>query len=67
MGKLIKIVVVLALVAGGVALAVHYAGGSGGNQDAAASDTTDQPNDTGQKDKLQLQEKYGFAPVDDGG
>lgn len=57
MGKLIKIVILLAVVAGGIALAVHYAGKSQQNDiDQARAD---------RGTRIQPQEKYGFAPVGD--
>lgn len=58
MGKLIKIVILLAVVAGGIALAVHYADKK---SDKSAGD---QPR-TERGTKMQPQEKYGFAPIGD--
>lgn len=58
MGKLIKIVIVLAVVAGGIALAVQYAGGKSNKPDG---DNARVEKGT----KIQPQEKYGFAPMGD--
>jgi hypothetical protein len=68
MMKLIKAVVVLAVLGVGIGLVVHYAGGS----KAKSSATADQKAKTVQteqkpKEGMQPQEKYGFAPVGDGG
>jgi len=55
MAKLIKIVVLLALIAGGIALAVHYASRE------KTDNRSQQP--SAKKDGMQPQEKYGFAPL----
>lgn len=55
MGKLIKVILILAVLAGAVAVGVHYA--SRGSSDAGASQQQ------AGEPKTQVQEKYGFAPV----
>jgi hypothetical protein len=67
MMKLIKAVVVLAVLGVGIGLVVHYAGGS----KVKSSGAVEQKIKTVQTDKkpkegMQPQEKYGFAPVGDG-
>ena len=67
MAKLIKTVVFLAILAVGIGLVVHY---SGSTQDSGV--TTTQPaasadkKDKAAKDKPELQEPYGVAPVGGG-
>jgi|GEM_PF-3355093 flagellar basal body-associated protein FliL len=68
MAKLIKVIVVLAVLAAGIALVVHYSSRSE-SRPTAATPTKSAP-DQSQKDKpkegIQPQEKYGFAPVGEG-
>lgn len=70
MGKLIKVIIALALLGGAIGLAVHYAGRSRTQETTVSSPPAAAPEEKGEgkaKDKPQLQEKYGFAPTDDGG
>jgi hypothetical protein len=60
MGKLIKGIVVLAILAAGVLLIVQYSGNS------KSKPTNTAQADKKAKDGMQPQEKYGFAPVDPG-
>lgn len=60
MGKLVKTLVVLALLAVAIFLVVNYT--SGGDE----SDSKQQVKQTDKKPAMQPQEKYGFAPVEDG-
>ena len=70
MGKLVKVLVLLAVVAVAIVLVVKYTGGSD-KQSAppaavspAQGSNKDQPK--AKKDKPELQEKYGFAPAGGG-
>jgi hypothetical protein len=63
MGKLIKIVVLLAIVAGGVFLAVKFAGGFKKGGATAAAPAAKEPAPGGKKTAPEVQEKYGFAPA----
>lgn len=60
MGKLIKVIVVLALVVGAVLLVVYYSSGTGGEDETARQDS-----ERAEKEGVQVQEKYGFAPIDE--
>lgn len=68
MGKLIKAVVVLVILGAGIALAVKYTSNakndSGTPTVSPEKPQQDQPK---KKEGMQVQEKYGFAPVGDGG
>jgi len=68
MAKLVKAIVVLAILVAGLAVVVHYAGGSKSKSGVTASDGQPKPAQTDKKPKegIQPQEKYGFAPVGDG-
>jgi hypothetical protein len=65
MGKLVRMVIVLVVLAAGVLLFLQYSGGgrqkptNAGNTPAAKAEKSEQ-------DKPQVQEKYGIAPVGDG-
>jgi len=70
MAKLVKALVVLAVLVGGIAVAVHYSHASKSKSAAVVSDNKP---DTAQTEKkkpkkegMQVQEKYGFAPVGEG-
>ncbi len=63
MGKLIKIVLMLAVVGGIVLLAVKYAGGTKKTDTTATAAAAKQTEPGGKKTAPEVQEKYGFAPV----
>ncbi len=67
MGKLIRVVVLLVLLVAGVALYVHFTKSAESEQPqpAAAVQTAQQKQDgKGKKEGgMQVQEKYGFAPI----
>lgn len=56
MGKLIKAIVILAVLVGAIAIAVHYASRGSGDTGTTQQQQAGEP-------KMQVQEKYGFAPV----
>jgi hypothetical protein len=60
MGKLVKVILVLAVLVAGVLLILQYSGNSKSNS-ANTAQAEKKP-----KDGMQVQEKYGFAPVDPG-
>jgi hypothetical protein len=68
MAKLVKAIVVLAVLVAGIAVVVHYAGASKSKSGVTASDSKPKPAQTDKKPKegIQPQEKYGFAPVGGG-
>jgi len=66
MGKLIKTLVLLALVGGGIYLLVQYGPGMSGDSGDTAKETSEEkePHRDRSSDKPELQEKYGFAPAE---
>jgi hypothetical protein len=69
MAKLVRALVVLAVLVGGIAVAVHYSNRSKAKSAAVVSDNkpdTAQAEKKKPKEGMQVQEKYGFAPVGDG-
>jgi hypothetical protein len=54
MGNLMKILIVLVIVVGAIALAVRYTG---------SGDDSSPPEATSETEMPQVQEKYGFAPI----
>jgi hypothetical protein len=57
MGKMVKLLLLVAVIGGGIALAMNLSGGEKASKKAAKGDgkETDPP--------IQVQEKYGFAPI----
>ena len=55
MGKMVKLLLVVAVIGGGIALAMNLSGGDKEEKKAADGKEKEAP--------IQVQEKYGFAPI----
>ena len=55
MGKIVKTLIVVGLIVGGVVLAIQLGSGT--------RDDTERPKDPQKTEVPQVQEKYGFAPI----
>ncbi len=62
MGKLIKVVVLLAIAVGAIALIVHYTSNKPNTQTTVSPTPAGKQDTQAKKEKPELQEKYGFAP-----
>lgn len=55
MGKIVKTLIVVGIIVGGVVLAIRLGSGT--------RDDTDRPENSQKTEVPQVQEKYGFAPI----